>query len=143
MLIPLDVFSQAKQPMPLTVRDLAVDALETPRFNVNVDAKAGKPILNRSNWLELRTEFRTDKDWIDEAQFKYYLLMDQSNPRMLPEGAARANILTGEVTYQDIPKHTGHTSDGCRQAGGDGGESAGELEELPHPSGKGALAQAE
>lgn len=110
MLFPIFGFSQAKTPAELTMRDLGVDVLETPRFSVSSDAKAGKPIMNRSQWLEIRSEFRTDKDWIDEAEFKYYLLMDQSNPRMLPSGAARANILSGKVTYQDIPKHTAHTS---------------------------------
>jgi len=110
MLFPVLGLSQAKAPAELTLRDLAVDALETPRFSVSSDAKQGKQILQRPQWLELRSEFRTDKEWIDEVEFKYYLLMDQADPRALPSGAARANILTGKVTYQDVPKHTLHTS---------------------------------
>jgi len=110
LLFPIVGFSQAKTPSELTIRHIEPNALEAPRFSVSTDAEPGTEIMPRSQWLELRSEFRTDKDWIDEVEFKYYLLMDQSNARMLPPGAARANILTGKVTYEDVPKHSRHTS---------------------------------
>jgi len=108
ILAPADLFAQGAR--QIEIRDLEQKDVATPSFSVTTDSERG-PRKAISKWLEIRSEYKTAPDWVDEAQFKYFVAFEAKDPRHLPKaaGGSRINVLTGDVTYEDIPKG-GHLS---------------------------------
>jgi|GEM_PF-6965981 len=91
--------------LPLYIRGINVDEVVTPRFDVG-NIAPDRPGSANKPWLEVRTDFRVQVTWIDEATFTYFLLFEQQDS----SGGLGTKLLSGVVTYEDLPKHHGHTS---------------------------------
>ena len=79
----------------LRIRRLESNTVRTPQYQVRGPTTSG----SQGEWLEVRTQFETRPDWIDELTFTYYIVLQ--NPR--PErGQNPFTLLTGETTYINI-----------------------------------------
>ena len=64
--------------------------------------------MRNGEWLEIRAEYRTNPTWVEELTCKFYVLMKAKSAEHAPKGSGQMALLTGEVTYTDIPKGNDH-----------------------------------
>lgn len=91
-LLAMSASAQRAGDIPLEIRELEVDTMRTPEYNVNgVQNRAG-----RREWLVIATQYETKPEWIDELTFTYYVLFNDEEAR------PPYKLFRGEVTYTNI-----------------------------------------
>lgn len=114
-LLPGSLFAQGKATpspitqVPLLIGNLDVNSLASPSYSVRTDMAQGRPI-GPNKWLEVRADYRSNVEWIDEMTFKYYVLFQSADPRNIPSGGDKITLITGDVTYTDVIKARQHSS---------------------------------
>lgn len=106
-IVPCHLFAQnpSKAPKQLEIEKLSMKPVATPRFSVSSDTASGKR-KSIDKWLEIRSEYRVNAEWVDSAEFRYFVALEQNDPRQLPADVKRnrINVLTGKVVYEDMPR---------------------------------------
>lgn len=100
MAIPAEIWAQAATPVTadmLRVRRLEAKLVAAPQYQVSQSVRT----VRQRQWLEVRTQFETAPDWIDEMTFTYYVLLRNTKPR---PNEQEYNLFKGEVTYVNIAK---------------------------------------
>ena len=82
--------------------DLEAESVKTPEYNPKVSGMSVQRDGRRS-WLQLRVDFRTAPEWMDEVTFTFHVAL-QGDPEDMPQGSEAVNMFTGTVTYINIPR---------------------------------------
>ena len=82
--------------------DVEAEGVSTPQFDYNVRGMSTKRD-GRMEWLMVRAEYRTAKEWTDEVTITFYVVL-RGDEDDLPEGAGNPNMFTGTVTYVNVRK---------------------------------------
>lgn len=97
LFVPPELFAQQPASDILRVRRVEGTMVRAPQYQVT----GGTRTTRQSQWLQVRTEFETAPEWIDEMTFTYYIVLRNRRP---PEGEAEFNLFRGEVTYVNIAR---------------------------------------
>ncbi|MBN1269252.1 MAG: hypothetical protein JXB04_06680 [Kiritimatiellae bacterium] len=84
----------------IRIRKLDGLKVRTPEYKITTGTVQGKT----RDWFQLRTEYDTAPDWIDEVTFQYFVLVRGKEAR------ARPTVLKGEITYVNVEKGNRHQS---------------------------------
>ena len=98
----LSLAQQAAQTQPgdFTIRNIQQQLINGP---VMVEA-AGQGISGsayQKKWLRIETQYDSKPAWADDLTFKYYVLLRRGRD---------AKLFTGEVTYVNVARGSGHIS---------------------------------
>lgn len=81
----------------LRIRRLEAETVRAPQYQV----RAGQAPRRQREWLQIRTEFQTAPDWIDEMTFTYYVVLRNRRPA---EGEPEHRLFRGESSYINIAR---------------------------------------
>ncbi len=88
----------AQQPSDiLRIRRLEGNEVRAPVYQVSPTQRASR----QRQWLEVRTQFETRPDWIDEMTFTYYIVLRNQRPA---PGQPEFMLFRGENTYVNIAR---------------------------------------
>ncbi len=95
--------AQRDEEQILRIRRLEGEMVRSPQYQIS----GGQRSRRQRQWLQIRTEFETRPDWIDELTFTYYVVL--RNPR--PErGQEEFVLFRGESRYVNIERTRDGTS---------------------------------
>jgi hypothetical protein len=81
----------------LRIRRVEATMVRTPVYQLQEGIRGTRT----REWLEVRTEYETAPEWLNDATFTYYILLRNSRPQ---QGESEFNLFTGEVTYMNIAR---------------------------------------
>ncbi len=81
----------------LRIRRLEADTVRAPQYQV----RAGQAPRRTREWLQVRTEFQTSPEWIDEMTFTYHIVLRNRRPA---EGEPEFRLFRGESSYINIAR---------------------------------------
>lgn len=93
---PTEVFAQQASDV-LRIRRIEGDMVRAPQYQVS----GGQRTQRQRQWLQVKTEFETAPDWIDEITFTYYIVLRNRRPA---EGEQEYNLFRGETTYVNVAR---------------------------------------
>ncbi len=96
LMAPPELFAQQERDV-LRIRRVEGDLVRAPQYQVT----GGTRTQRQRQWLQVRTEFETAPEWIDEITFTYYIVLRNRRP---PEGEAEYNLFRGESTYVNVAR---------------------------------------
>lgn len=88
---------QAQDAELLRIRRLEGDTVRAPQYQV----RAGQAPRRTREWLQVRTEFQTAPEWIDEMTFTYYIILRNRRPAA---GEPEFRLFRGESSYINIAR---------------------------------------
>jgi hypothetical protein len=93
---------QPQVPIEQLIRLGSVEAegVSTPQFDVSVRGMSTQRD-GRMEWLMVRAEYKTAKDWTDEVTVTFYVVLE-GDAEDLPAGSNTKNMFTGTVTYMNV-----------------------------------------
>lgn len=94
LLLPSELFAQQASDV-LRVRRIEGTLVRAPQY----DVRGGTSTQRQRQWLQVRTEFETRPEWIDELTFTYYIVLQN---RRREEGQPEFMLFRGENTYVNI-----------------------------------------
>lgn len=77
------------------IRGIKGDKVPTPEYTVKRVTIKGRSV---QQWYQLRTLYETDPEWIDQIDFRYYVLVRGK------KGEKKVRLLRGEVSYVNVAK---------------------------------------
>lgn len=86
----------------IDLRDVEADELKSPEYRVDVSGMSVQRD-GRREWLQVRLDFRTAPEWLDEVTLTFHLAL-QGDPDDMPPGSEAVNMFTGTVTYINVPE---------------------------------------
>ncbi len=95
--IPYELFAQQSASDVLRIRRLEGDLVRAPQYQV----RGGQSAQRQRQWLQVRTEFQTAPEWIDEVTFTYYIVLRNRRPA---EGEQEFNLFRGESSYINVAR---------------------------------------
>ncbi len=96
LVAPYELFAQEGRDV-LRIRRVEGEMVRAPQYQVS----GGQRSQRQRQWLEVKTEFETAPDWIDEITFTYYIVLHNRRPH---EGDEPYNLFRGENTYVNIER---------------------------------------
>ncbi len=94
LVIPAELFAQPASDV-IRIRRVEGDMVRAPQYQVS----GGQRTQRQRQWLQVKTEFETAPDWIDEITFTYYIVLRN---RRAAEGEQEYNLFRGETTYVNV-----------------------------------------
>lgn len=98
----LGAVARAQQPVapvpgqaPLAIRRISGGKVETPEYQVKKSQFAART----RQWFQIIVDYDVAPEWIDEATFTYYVLVQSRRPE---PGRNPRTLFKGEVTYVNI-----------------------------------------
>ena len=85
----------------LRIRNLDAQMVRAPEYH----ATNTSPTRRQREWLEIRVDFQTRPDWIDELTFTYYVVLQNRRPE---PNQPEFTLYTGQSAYVNIAR----TNDG-------------------------------
>lgn len=89
--------AQAQDSDALRIRRLEGEMVRAPQYQV----RAGQAPRRTREWLQVRTEFQTAPEWIDEMTFTYYIVLRNRRPE---PGEPEHRLFRGESSYINIAR---------------------------------------
>jgi len=77
-------------PGSIEIKEVKVNILETPKYNVSGDSKR---VPSPQQWIEIETEFESKLPYIPELTFNYFVALDVQQTQA---------VMTGSVTHISI-----------------------------------------
>ncbi len=96
LVVPFEVLAQQANDV-LRIRRVEGDMVRAPQYQVT----GGTRTQRQRQWLQVKTEFETRPDWIDELTFTYYIVLRHRRP---PEGQPEFMLFRGENTYVNVAR---------------------------------------
>lgn len=81
----------------LRIRRLEGSLVRAPQYSVTPQQRSSR----QRQWLEVRTQFETRPDWVDEMTFTYYVVLRNQRPA---QGEPEFMLFRGETTYVNIAR---------------------------------------
>jgi hypothetical protein len=95
--------AQQEAPRPMSIKDISGGKVQTPEYQI----KKSQMTARSRDWFQIITSYESEPDWLDEAQFTYYVLVKNKKPG---SKEAPQSLFKGEVTYINVEKGR-HKSD--------------------------------
>ena len=81
----------------IRIRRLEGETVRTPQYQVSGVGRSRR----QRQWLQIRTEFETRPDWIDELTFTYHVVLHNRRPE---PGQQEYTLFRGESAYVNIAR---------------------------------------
>lgn len=92
---PIEMTAQQAPQDILRIRRLESAMVRSPVYQVSGSTRTVRTL----QWLEVRTQYETRPEWIDEMTFTYYILLRNRRPE---SGENPLTLMRGEVTYVNV-----------------------------------------
>ncbi len=93
--VPFEMTAQQAPPDVLRIRRLESTMVRSPIYTVTPSTRATRTL----QWLEVRAQYETRPEWIDEMTFTYYILLRNRRPQ---PGENPLSLFRGDVTYVNV-----------------------------------------
>ncbi len=95
MPVPASSGSAAAGGVPIEIRKIKGGTAQTPEYKLASNVGAIRP----RQWYIINTEYRTEPDWVNQLDFRYYVLVKPKR------GESQAPVLfVGDVSYVNIER---------------------------------------
>jgi len=96
------LFAQQVQVPPgsIAIKEVKVNILETPKYNVSGDSKR---VPSPQQWIEIETEFESKLPYIPELTFNYFVALDvQQTQAVMTGSVTHISITQGDENYSSM-----------------------------------------
>jgi len=96
------LFAQQVQVPPgsIEIKEVKVNVLETPKYNVSGDSKR---VPSPQQWIEIETEFESKLPYIPELTFNYFVALDvQQTQAVMTGSVTHISITQGDENYSSM-----------------------------------------